>query len=65
MQVCDDIESPAARRREVDALLEASKQLRCNRLLIITDSVDAEEKLKGGHTVTTVPLWRWLLRDMG
>lgn len=65
VQVCDDLDSPATRRREVDALLEASKHLRCNRLLIITDSVDAEEKIKGGHIVTTAPLWRWLLQDSG
>lgn len=63
VQVCDDIDNPQTRRRETDALLEASKHLRCNRLLIITDSVDAEEKIKGRHTVTLVPLWRWLLRD--
>jgi hypothetical protein len=61
VQVCDDIDSPQTRQRETDALLEASKHLRCNRLLIITDSVDAEEKIKGRRTVTLVPLWRWLL----
>ena len=63
IQVCDDIDHPQTRRREVDALLEASKHLRCNRLLLITDSVDAEEKIKGRRTVTLAPLWRWLLRD--
>ncbi len=62
VQVCDDIDRPQTRRREVDALMEASKHLRCSRLLIITDIVEAEEKIKSRHTVTLVPLWRWLLQ---
>ncbi|AMM53923.1 ATP-binding protein [Pyrococcus kukulkanii] len=44
-------------RREVDALLRASKELKCNNLLIIT--WDQDETLEGN--IRVVPLWKWLL----
>ncbi|ASJ16580.1 hypothetical protein A3L04_05600 [Thermococcus chitonophagus] len=44
-------------RREVEALLRASKELKCNNLLIVT--WDQEETLK--ENIKVVPLWKWLL----
>ena len=47
-------------RREIRALLRASKQLKCNNLLVITWDYEAKEEFKG-KTITFKPLWKWLL----
>ena len=46
--------------RELSNLLLASKELRCNNLLVITWDYEAEEKIKG-KKIKFVPLWKWLL----
>ncbi len=46
--------------REKVALLAASKELKCNNLLIITWDYTAEEKIKG-KKIRFIPLWKWLL----
>ncbi len=46
--------------REIKALLKASKELSCNRLIIITwDYNDIE--IKDGKKIEYIPLWKWLL----
>lgn len=59
IQVCYETENVAIKKREVKALIEASKELKCNNLLIITSDTEAEEKTKG-KKVKFVPLWKWL-----
>jgi predicted AAA+ superfamily ATPase len=46
--------------REINGLLIASKELRCNDLLVITWDYEAEERVKG-RKIKFVPLWKWLL----
>jgi hypothetical protein len=51
--------------REVRSLLRASRELRCNDLLILTESTEREEHaswfgIEG--SIRFVPLWGWLTR---
>ena len=46
--------------REINNLIEASNQLHCNNLSVITWGYEAEEKIKG-KKVKFIPLWKWLL----
>jgi len=47
-------------KKEVDALLKASEELKCNDLIIVT--WDAEEQIEiNGKIMKLVPLWKWLL----
>ncbi len=64
IQVCYDIEDMKTKEREVRALLKASKELKCNNLLIITDDKEGvEEKSWFGinRKIKYIPLWKWLL----
>jgi hypothetical protein len=60
MQVCYDIEDPDTKKREVNALLRASIELKCNDLMIITGDYGAEEE-SGGKRIRYVPLWKYLI----
>lgn len=47
-------------KREIDALLKASEELKCDNLIIIT--WDIEEQIRiNKKTVKLIPLWKWLL----
>jgi len=46
--------------REINSLLKASEELKCNNLILITWDYEAEEKIKN-KTVKFIPLWKWLL----
>jgi len=48
------------REREINALLKASKELRCKNLIVITWDYETEEKFDG-ENIKFVPLWKWLL----
>ncbi len=60
IQVCADLSNFTTKEREVKALLKASKELKCNNLLIITQDEEGEEKIKG-QKIKYTPLWKWLL----
>lgn len=60
IQVCYDTENFDVKQRETKSLLKASKELKCNGLLIVTGDKEDEEKIKG-KTIGYVPLWKWLL----
>lgn len=62
IQVCKDIRDRDVRKRELRALLKASKELECNNLLVITEDYEAEEKIKGRKIIFT-PFWKWLLSN--
>lgn len=48
------------REREISALVAASKETRCNNLMVLT--WDYEEKQKvGGKEIIFLPIWKWLL----
>ena len=61
IQVCYSTKKEDTKKREIKALLTASKQLRCNNLLVITWDEDRQEKT-GPKIITFTPLWKWLLR---
>jgi len=48
------------KEREIKRLLKASKELKCNNLLVITQDFEDEEKIKGKR-IKFIPLWKWLL----
>jgi len=61
IQACYSLENEGARRREVKALLKASRELECKDLLIITWDEEGEENINS-KTIRFLPLWKWLLQ---
>jgi len=59
INVCVEANSKT-KKREVNGLLEAMKQFKLNRGLIITENYLGEEKIKG-RKIKYIPLWVWLL----
>lgn len=60
IQVTKDAANPDTKKREVKALIKASKELKCNNLLIITSDYDAVET-RSGKKIKYGSLWKWLL----
>ncbi|MBI2675773.1 MAG: ATP-binding protein [Candidatus Aenigmarchaeota archaeon] len=60
IQVCYDVSDYEIKKREVKALLRASKELKCNNLLLITGEQESEETIKG-KKIKYISLWKWLL----
>jgi len=60
IQVCYSIEKIGTKERESRALIEASQDLDCNNLLVITWDRESEEII-GGKRIKFIPLWKWLL----
>ena len=60
IQVSFSLDSINTREREFKALLKASRELKCSNLLIITNSMEGSEKIKG-KKIKFIPLWKWLL----
>ena len=61
VQVCYNIDKEETKKREIKALIKASKELKCNNLLVITKDIESEEKI-GNKKIKFVPLWKWLLQ---
>ncbi|MEK6952666.1 MAG: ATP-binding protein [Nanoarchaeota archaeon] len=62
IQVCYDMEDDDTKEREINALIKASKELKCNNLLVITNDKRGEETINK-RKIKFVPLWRWLLEE--
>jgi len=62
IQVCYKLEDYNTRKREIKALLRASKELKCDNLLIITEDEEGEETFEN-KKIRYMPLWRWLLEN--
>lgn len=60
IQVCYTLSDPITKKRELSALLKASKELKCKNLLVITENTEEEEKM-GNKKIRYMPLWKWLL----
>jgi|SRR3989344_1296729 len=60
IQVCYDINDYETKKREIRALIKASKELKCKNLLVITEEKEGEE-IFGKNKVNYIPLWKWLL----
>jgi len=65
VQVCYDISDKKTKEREIRALIKASKELRCNNLIVITDDYEKEkvERWFGKkRKIKFIPLWKWLIK---
>ena len=57
MQVCYDLSSPKTRKRELDALVECSQELNCDRLLVITYK-EEDVITYNGKTIEIKPFYK-------
>jgi hypothetical protein len=60
IQVCHDVSDSKVKKREIQALLKATKDLSCSDLRIITWDYENEE-FYDNTRIIYVPLWKWLL----
>ena len=60
IQVCYDINDPDVRKREINSLLKAAKELKTRSLVIITEDKEGEDIVEGKKIIYR-PLWKWLL----
>ena len=66
MQACYNINNPDTKKREVNALLKASKELKCKNLSIVTFDYEGEEECEWfgiKEKINFIPLWKWLLEN--
>jgi len=59
IQVSLTLEDSNTRKREIEALLDAHKELKVKNLLIVTEDEEGEEKA-GDTKIKIIPLWKWL-----
>jgi len=64
VQVCWNIEKPKTKEREVESLVDCCKELKIKRGLILTESLEKEEKVEG-ILISYEPIWKWLLTNGG
>ncbi len=62
IQVCYNIEDYDTKKREIKALLKASKELKCNNLIVITENKKGEETIKN-KKIQYITLLDYLLSD--
>jgi len=60
IQVCYDTGNYDTKKREVNTLLKSGKELKCRKLIVITDDYEALEAADG-RKIKFIPLWKWLL----
>jgi len=60
IQVCFDLNDFKTRAREINSLTNASEDLGCNNLIIITLDYSKEEKING-RKIIFKPVWEWLI----
>lgn len=60
IQVSYELSGPKTRERELSALYEASKELKCNDLMLITWDTEEVTEYKG-ITIRIIPVVKWLL----
>lgn len=65
IQVCYAPDEKNTNNREIRALLKASRELKCNNLVIITNTYESEKSVSW-HNLTGkiryIPVWKWLLK---
>ncbi|MDD4877826.1 MAG: ATP-binding protein [Candidatus Nanoarchaeia archaeon] len=65
IQVSVDVSGRKAEERELRALITAGKELKCNNLLVLTESGEKEKNVSWfgiKKKVKFMPLWKWLLK---
>ena len=60
IQVCYNL-NEENQKREIKALLKASKELKCKNLLVITGDKEGEKTIEKNN-IKFIPLWKWLLK---
>ncbi len=60
IQVGYDVDDPDTKKRELRALVKAGKELKCKRLLVITEDYEGCETFKK-QRVRFMPMWKWLV----
>lgn len=63
IQVCVDTKDEKTKGREINALLEASEELRCDVLKVITYDCEGIETHRE-KTIRFIPIWRFLLEGL-
>ena len=66
IQVCYDLTDQDTKKREIRAILKASKSLKCDDLIIINQDYFGEEEAEWfgiKRKVKFIPLWKWLLDE--
>ncbi len=61
VQVCYDINQPKTLKRELDALVEASMELNCQNLLLLTWDKKEEQIQVNDLTIHLIPTYKWLI----
>jgi predicted AAA+ superfamily ATPase len=64
IQVCYDMNNIKTKEREIRALINASKELKCNDLLMINGDYEGTEDVTWFGTkrkIKFIPLWKWLI----
>ena len=62
IQVSYSIKDEKTKRREIKALIEASRDLDCSRLTLITWDEEGEEEIES-KKIYYIPAWKWLLEQ--
>ena len=60
IQVCYDITDYDTKKRELRSLIKGAKELKCKKLMVITEDKEGEETIEKVK-VKYIPLWKWLL----
>ncbi len=60
-QVAYSIDDEQTREREISALLVAKKELKCDKLFIITWNTEEEVSLKDADVIKIIPFYKWSL----
>jgi len=66
IQVCYNIDDVKTKEREIRALINGSKELKCKNLLVITKDYEGEEQVTWfgvKRKIKFLPLWKWLLKQ--
>ena len=56
------MDNPETEKREIEGLLEAMESFKLKKGMIITESLEAERKIKGKR-IKIIPAWKWLLKN--
>ena len=63
IQVSFNLSDIRTKNREIEALLDAKNELKVNKLTLITEDKEEEEKI-GNTKIKIIPLWKWLLLEI-
>lgn len=64
IQVCYSLEDEGTRNREIRSLMNASRELGCKSLVVVTEDYEAEEEVSWfglKRKIRFIPLWKWFL----